>query len=337
MIEKYWKILMMITVAMLIGCEEQTSVEPQQLEFPAFGSDEYYENLREYKKTDHQLAFGWFGASGQSELSPSMNNRWVGLPDSLDLVSTWGGLPEIGSPGYEEMKYIQEVKGTRITYVIFSDDAMFSKFGGEGFREKYFDGGNKDSLKMGFDIVAKNLYELVEEYGLDGLDIDHEPFLCGCPNWVVTRSSSDFGLFLDALSVYFGKEADTGKLLIVDGEIYEVPEEQGRYIDYAIAQAYNTGAPSNLQDRYEQVKSWVKPKQFIVTENFESYWENGGVQFNDPIEGVIPSLLGMARWNPKEGAKGGAGAYQLQYDYQNDPEYHYIRKMIQIMNPAPKP
>lgn len=35
--------------------------------------------------------------------------------------------------------------------------------------------------------------------------------------------------------------------------------------------------------------------------------------------------------------KGGTGSYHIEYDYGNYPGYKYTRKMIQIMNPAPKP
>ena len=50
----------------------------------------------------------------------------------------------------------------------------------------------------------------------------------------------------------------------------------------------------------------------------------------------MPSLLGMARWQPADGSgkKGGVGTYHMEYEYALDPEYKYMRQAIQIMNPA---
>lgn len=51
-----------------------------------------------------------------------MERRWMGLPDSLDIISMWSGFPEKDSPGYKEMRFVQEVKGTKIVRVSFTDD-----------------------------------------------------------------------------------------------------------------------------------------------------------------------------------------------------------------------
>jgi hypothetical protein len=52
----------------------------------------------------------------------------------------------------------------------------------------------------------------------------------------------------------------------------------------------------------------------------------------------MPSLLGMARWQPiingKKVQKGGIGTYHMEYDYNNVPEYKWLRQGIQIMNPS---
>ena len=61
-----------------ISCEKQTTPEPVQIQRPELQSpivrdDVYYARLRAYKKTDHKLAFGWFGswtAINPSEQSP---------------------------------------------------------------------------------------------------------------------------------------------------------------------------------------------------------------------------------------------------------------------------
>ncbi|PUB26385.1 glycosyl hydrolase family 18 (putative chitinase) [Elizabethkingia sp. YR214] len=322
-------------VLILFGCTAENRPEPENVDSVPKNSDEYHANLRAYKKSPHQIAFGWYGPSGLSNLEASMQNRWKGIPDSLDIISMWGGFPEKDSPGYKEMKFVQEVKGTKIVRVEFTDEAFFDKII-KGFKATYFDGQTKGKLKEGFDKVAKILYEEIVTNGLDGIDFDHEPYVCGCNTWNITKNEDDFGLFIEAMGKYFGRVAGTGKMLLIDGEVNLVPTDAGKYIDYAVAQAYGTSSPQNLQDRYDNISSWCPPERFIVTEDFEKYWKTGGANYEDPINGLVPSLYGMAYWNPTQGAKGGAGSYHIEYDYGNYPGYKYTRKMIQIMNPAPK-
>lgn len=319
-----------------ISCTNENTPESEVVDFPPKGSDKYYANLRAYKNTPHQVAFGWFGSSGVPNIEPSMLNRWMGLPDSLDIVSMWGGYPEKDSPGDKEMRFVQKVKGTKIVHVTFTNDNFFNSTI-KDFKTIYFDGQTKEKLKEGFDKIAKIVYDDITSRGLDGIDFDHEPNYCGCNTWQITKNSEDFGLFIEAFGKYFGRVAGTGKMLLVDGEANQVPTIAGRHIDYAVAQAYDSSSSATLQDRYDAISSWCAPERFIVTENFESLWSKGGVSFNAPVNGIIPSLYGMAYWNPIQGSKGGAGSYHIEYDYGNFPGYKYTRKMIQIMNPAPKP
>ena len=64
------------------------------------------QNLREYKKTDHAICFGWY-AGYTSEASPSQGLHFTGLPDSLDIVSLWSGIPS-NNPAYVETSYYNE-------------------------------------------------------------------------------------------------------------------------------------------------------------------------------------------------------------------------------------
>ncbi|HFI4796714.1 TPA: glycoside hydrolase family 18 [Elizabethkingia anophelis] len=327
----------LISCALIIfGCTAENRPEPQNIDLPPQNSEAYYANLRAYKKSPHQVAFGWYGSSGLSNLEPSMERRWMGLPDSLDIISMWSGFPEKDSPGYKEMRFVQEVKGTKIVRVSFTDDIFFNNEI-KDFKATYFDNQNKEKLKEGFDKIAKIIYDDITSKGLDGVDFDHEPNYCGCNTWQITKNRENFGLFIEALGKYFGRIAKTGKILLIDGEIDQVPTNAGRHVDYAVTQSYGFRSSSILQSRYDDISSWATPDRYIITENFESFWKDGGVNFNDPVNGVIPSLYGMAYWNPTQGPKGGTGSYHIEYDYGNYPGYKYTRKMIQIMNPAPKP
>lgn len=65
-----------------------TDIESISIQNPYTYSDLYYQNLRDYKASDHSISFGWFSQYGQQN---SMAVRFMGLPDSLDICSLWGG------------------------------------------------------------------------------------------------------------------------------------------------------------------------------------------------------------------------------------------------------
>ena len=56
------------------GCD--TDIEPEVIQAANTYNEEYYQNLREYKKTDHAICFGWY-AGYTSEASPSLVCRLV--------------------------------------------------------------------------------------------------------------------------------------------------------------------------------------------------------------------------------------------------------------------
>ena len=73
------------------GCSDWTEVESKDFFNPP--TDSYYEALREYKKSDHEISFGWFG--NWTGVGASLVNSMRGIPDSVDLVSIWGNWSNI--------------------------------------------------------------------------------------------------------------------------------------------------------------------------------------------------------------------------------------------------
>lgn len=88
------------------------STEPEALDLqPAYKySDEYYKALRAYKKSDHSIAYIFFGDYG-TPYSPAF--RFAGIPDSVDVVNLWGGIPKNASDK-KEMYEMRDKKGTKI-------------------------------------------------------------------------------------------------------------------------------------------------------------------------------------------------------------------------------
>ena len=76
----------------------------------------YYENLRAWKKAafdekglaTRSISYIFFADYG------SMAFRFADIPDSVDVINLWGGVPKMGSLDYLEMKACQEVKGMKL-------------------------------------------------------------------------------------------------------------------------------------------------------------------------------------------------------------------------------
>ena len=90
--------------------------KPEALDLqPAYQyTDAYYEALRAYKKSDHSISYLWFADYGVPS-SPAY--RFAGIPDSVDVVSLWGGIPKEGTLDRKEMYEMRDKKGTKIVAV----------------------------------------------------------------------------------------------------------------------------------------------------------------------------------------------------------------------------
>lgn len=309
-----------LSIIALSACD--TDIENIMVQHPIEHDETYYENLRAYKKSDHQLAFGWFGGWTATGNSPVKYLRY--LPDSIDIVAIWSSYHSLSAEQIDDLKYVQEKHGTRVVFTVFSHNIS-----------NFFKGGVNPFPNEPEYIpeAAKALCDSIFKYGYDGIDFDHE-----CSGSDLFYNKTNMTTLLREMRKNLGPD----KLILVDGNVSLITEEGWRYANYAVSQAYATGSPSRLQSRYNGVKAYISPERFIVTENFESYWQNGGVNYSDPELGTIPSLLGMAHWQPEEVIKpgqhkGGCGTYHMEYEYYHtDSEYKYIRQAIQIMNPAGK-
>ena len=107
-------ILAALTVGgMMASCN--TDIESLTIQRPLTYDDQYYQNLRDYKESDHEIAFGWFAQYGAQN---SAAVRFMGLPDSLDICSMWGGIPATENTEiWEEIRFVQKVKGTKMLCV----------------------------------------------------------------------------------------------------------------------------------------------------------------------------------------------------------------------------
>jgi hypothetical protein len=343
-------LLAVVALTIVIGCKKEET--PLEIQKPFTYDEQYYENLRAYKKTNHTLCFGWYaayapiaGSTGYKDPA-SWGERIIGLPDSMDIVSLWMGIPSNDTASssyapiaYADMRWVREKKGTRFVAPTITrmNHVITLKNGTE-----YDLSQNKND--EGIAVYAQSLVDQVLDADIDGVDLDYEP----AGDWL---QGANFTKFVQYIGQYFGpKGMYPDKLLIIDFYSTAPPAATGEYADYFIRQAYSQGTggvqnATNLQNYYNAVQAAVPPGKFIVTENFGDFSENGGTPFTEANGNTLTtggttmySLEGMARWNPTQGKKAGFGAFYFDRDYYSKTgiPYYNVRRAIQIVNPSAK-
>lgn len=326
------KIMKYIMPLLLIACmfaSCDTDVENATVVAPTTYGPQYYKNLRDYKKSDHSIAWGWFADYTQST---SLATRFLGLPDSLDICSLWGGIPSDDSTHvdthylpevYREMKYIQEVKGTKL--VVPSIIRIRT-------RPEFYDSiwVKQNDPQAAMRAYAQDLLRPIFENGLDGIDMDYEPE--GDP-----LSGSNLDYFVEYVGQFVGPMAspdstftypdgftikgNPNMLLCIDYYQSAPGSNTNKFTNWYVNQTYG-GSPGRVPF------SGCPTEKVVYTENVGDNWKAA----------ECGQLLNYARYQPSTGRKGGFGAFFMHRDYINTgygcSNYANMRHGIQIQNPA---
>ena len=332
--------------AAVASCTKETTPEriniqhPDQ-QSPILRDNAYYQNLRAYKQTKHKLAFGWYGS--WTAVGASYQSRLISAPDSMDIISIWSQWHTLTPQQKADKEFVQKVMGTKVIYTIFAHEVP----------EQFLVDGEvtPEGLASYAKAYAK---DSMDKYQYDGIDLDYEPEWGGRgplvdgvsvyyqPNPDLRTYNDNMTIFVKELSKWVGPASGTGRLLVIDGVPFGVHPSVSQCFDYGIVQAYGASKASGsqydetLQGRFNKaaIGDW-RPEQYIFTENFEAYWQTGGVTFTDREGNKMPSLIGMATFNPTQGACAGFGAYHMEYEYgTSSMPYKYMRMAIQAANPA---
>lgn len=326
------KIMKYIMPLLLIACmfaSCDTDVENATVVAPTTYGPQYYKNLRDYKKSDHAIAWGWFADYTQST---SLATRFLGLPDSLDICSLWGGIPSDDSTHvdthylpevYREMRYVQEVKGTRLVVPTIIRIRT---------RPEFYDSiwVKQNDPQAAIRAYAQDLLRPIFENGLDGIDMDYEPE--GDP-----LSGGNLDYFVEYVGQFVGPMASPDSTFTYpDGYTIKGNPNMLLCIDYyGSAPSSNTNKFTNLyvNQTYGGSPGRVPfsgcpTEKVVYTENVGDNWKAA----------ECGQLLNYARYQPSTGRKGGFGAFFMHRDYINTgygcSNYANMRHGIQIQNPA---
>lgn len=312
---------------LLASCD--TDIENADVIGPTTYDAQYYQNLRDYKKSDHQIAWGWFSDYTQMN---SMATRFLGLPDSLDICSLWGGIPSDDSTHidthylpdvYKEMRFVQQTKGTRLVVPTIIRIKT---------RPEFFDSiwVKQNDPQAAMRAYAQDLLRPIFENELDGIDMDYEPE--GDP-----LSGSNLDYFVEYVGQFVGPKAspdstftypdgftikgNPNMLLCIDYYGATPSANTLPYTNWYVNQTYG-GNPGGLPF------TGCPTEKVVYTENVGDNWKNT----------ECGKLLTYARYRPATGRKGGFGAFYMHRDYINTGwgcnNYANIRHGIQIQNPA---
>lgn len=343
-----------LAVAAISSCLKEEAIEIQK---PYTYDEQYFENIREYKKSEHTLSYVYYaawapleGLTGYKDPS-SWGERLIGLPDSLDIVNLWMGYPspnpesESYAPvAYADMKYMQEKLGTR--FVLHGDAATTRDVVYQGdtldIQDRYNQWkagtGTEEAFREALHKHAQIMIDKVNEAGLDGVDVDWEPQPAV---WRDTQVLVDLMKYL--------RENLPGKLIILDLFSDYPPAEVNEYIDYLVIQCYTPQigcSTIKLRNFYENhgVKCGIPAEKIIICEQGgqTDYAINGGGAWKDDNGNAIMtsdgsqmySFEGFARWSSEHDMAGWGVFYVDRNYYSAKGPYYEFRKGIQVANPS---
>ena len=312
----------------------------------------HYEAIREYRKTDHVLGFGWFG--NWTAKGADQNAYLKGLPDSVDFVSLWGTRGSLTQEQKEDLEYFQKIRGVKalLCWIVQDVGDQLTPPGKSATDYWLKEKGGNDPIKA-CEAYADAIADTIQKYNLDGFDIDFEPgYGHSSRNDLMpisqsvkiadtpSEGSTSVNKYMNAFIKKLRSRLDAmgkGKLLVMDGEPYHLSTETSKMIDYYIYQAYWESSSSQVRSKvtYKHLDNYIR--KTIITVEFEQKWRTGGITNYD--SDAYPEL------NDKNGVQiydyatldidgiriAGIGTYHMEYDKQDVP-YKWLRSALDRAN-----
>ncbi|OAA57331.1 chitinase [Cordyceps fumosorosea ARSEF 2679] len=285
----------------------------------ATGAD--LQKIIDYKKGDHQLMAGYFRSWRDTASGSGNKVSMLDLPDCLDIAfvfpegdepdSFWTALNSTYAPALRK-------RGTKVVRSLGIAQLINTQW---------------PNTPAGWQGLADALMKNVDEYGLDGLDIDVEQSLSS------DQLKQATGVF-NALSKKLGPKSGTDKILIFDtnGDGSQ-PLWRNVYptVSYVLIQSYGRSV-SGLQRTYDSFKAYVSSKQYLI--GF-SFYEENGANWGDTTTPMTSSRAWQyAKWQPSGATKGGIFSYAIDRDGVaigddtiQPTDFTWTRKLIGAMNP----
>lgn len=321
---------------------------------------QYFENLRKWKQTPHEISYAYYASWANTQNPTSWGERLIGLPDSMDVVNLWMGIPtpESFPVAYQDMLYCQRVKGTR--FVMHADASNYShrfwsrvwneeteqfeyvyettidpETGEEipvyetqineetGEEEYVLDENGQRKRKHVYVQTIQGNEETIRQYARFCVDTLIRCGLDGVDTDYEGWRSADLNIQVDEFNKYLGPDGKwPEKLVIVDFFGSSPSTVLDTVVDFYVRQQYT------WQVGFRTDPGGHPYELVVQCESTGAESENGG------RDGA--RVKDFAAWEPPTGHKCGIGAFYLDYNYMSTSgiPYKEFREAIQIMNPA---
>lgn len=305
----------------LTSCD--TDIEKIDVQDPYKYDAQYYKNLRDFHNSDHEISYCYYSSWSYSQSPNSYGQRFIGLPDSLDIINLWEDVvtKEKYPVAYADMKYCQEVRGQK--FVMHGDASHYNhQF---WYRDENLNIDESRVINLNdIDASGMSREECIRAYArwavdtvvkceLDGVDFDYE-------GW----GNQDMIWVADECNKYFGPEGKWPEKLFIIDFFGGSPNGCDDVTDYFVRQAYS------WQIGFQTGNSGRPYEKLVLCESTGAEAANGGKDGAKVRE--------YAAFEPASGRKGGFGAFYIDYNYQSTSgiPYKEFREAIQIQNPAIK-
>lgn len=244
------------------------------------------------------LQMAYFRTWHDRAVDPARPNSIGDVPREVDVVCVFPDYTEDDSPFWATLRdqYVPALHARGQKVVRTADIRIV-------FDERFEDTaeGRRRNAEA---IVA----ELVEEHGLDGLDIDMESALSPAQ---VERAAG----VMAELGRLIGPASGTGRLFLYDTNRDGDEPLFARiapFVDYVLVQSY--GRPvSSLQKTWSTYAPHIEPHQYLI--GFSFYEERDANRWNDTSEPFETSrAAAFADWQPEGARKGGIFSYAVDRD-----------------------
>lgn len=335
------------SLATFAACTDEEPIEVQKIASPGNEvlPESYYKALREWKKTDHPISYMYHAAYAPLEGSANLNkdytsigDRFISLPDSMDVVNLWMGVPmgtetdaystdgyDYAPQAYADMQYCREKKG--IKFVAHADMSNY----GHVFTIDYPNEGqfvdydmNSDKSEDCFRAYGKWWAQKAIDRKIDGVDFDFEGWSSQRCTWTIQEANK-----------YIGPNSENPDMLLIVDYFGGAPSGDIKdNINFLVRQAYSvqTGITSNSS---LSAPSGFTEDMVVLCEQWNqgSNKSNGGNRWSDPAPdgSVMYSLEAYARLSQTRYC--GFGGFYLDGDYYfAKGPYYNLRRCIQIAN-----
>jgi hypothetical protein len=337
-----------IAAGFFTACSEWTEPESLPIENPSIETEnpalyqQYLENLRNYKKSYHQLVFGAFDNSDKSFVSRAMHI--ASIPDKVDIVSLMYG-DDLTPVELSEIESLRNQKGTKVIYTI-DYDATATEINAtikDAQDATEAAAGDKDAPEViipeFFELLEQELdrqFSLLAKYNYDGLCVSYVDFSTQFP------TVADVDRITRTQEILFTKLAGVSanaKLRLFAGSPENVLDKSLlNQFDYIIIQ---TSSAVDIRGLDVLVAASLQPgvpgdRIMVLALPFS-------LDPSDTKTGVFGdascAITGMAAWlkTPASFTKAGLAICRINDDYYNpETDYKYTREAIEIMNPSPK-